>query len=238
LATLGTAVEPMIIGQPMQIGNAIPDFSSQITFSGSTRPTPFNDLDDLSVDGIQFNMGADDFILSGNAITLTGDIVTGPGRAERLIVQTINMDMIVNANRSIITKGGAADTTGNGLSFVINGDISGTGGLSIGSAQSDENAHVTLAGNNTFAGELIFEQRGRLYVSSDANLGAGAAVRFTGVNSFLYVTDSFATDKTIDVQTNNTRIDVATDKTLTLNGIYSVAAGVEARKVGGGKRLC
>ncbi|GEP46162.1 beta strand repeat-containing protein [Brevifollis gellanilyticus] len=125
-----------------------------LQFSGSTRLTPVNDLAaDTVVGSIDFlnNTLASTaaFSLSGNRITLGGNItttaVTG-GTFNASITDQINLDMVLNATRSI-TVNNNADKTHN---LTINGAISETGG-SFG-LDVLGGSRLTLAGSNSYSG--------------------------------------------------------------------------------------
>jgi autotransporter-associated beta strand protein len=215
--------------------DVLPDFNSFLYFSGKTRLTPYNDYTDLTVNGIRFHRGTgvDNFVLSGNPITLSGNIDSDTGLANGTYVQTIDLDMIINQTNSIISKGGNGDF---GMAIVLSGDISGSGGLKIECPQTDNDAYITLSGNNTFTGGVYMQPRTRLYVSSDANLGDGGELAI-GQNCMFYVTESFATDRAVTVNGGNPQINVDADKTFTINGSYTAAPGSTPRKGGSGTLL-
>ncbi len=128
-----------------------------LQFGGSTRLTPVNDLAvDTLVGGIDFNnntfVGTTAFTLSGNRITLGGNIstaaVTG-GTFNATITDQINLDMVLNATRSI-TVNNNADKTHN---LTINGSISdggGSFGLNILGG-----SRLNLAGSNSYSGPTV-----------------------------------------------------------------------------------
>ncbi len=103
--------------------------------------------------------------------------------------------------------------------------IAGTGGLT-----KTDLGTLVLTGVNTFTGGLIL-QTGAVSVGADNNLGAAAgSVVFNGGN--LFVTNSFATTRTFDIQTNFGTLDVAAGKVLTLNG--AMTSGGQFYKTGAG----
>src|SRR5262245_17158980 len=55
--------------------DTLPDFSQPITFAGNVNLTSTNDLNAISVGGINFDTLADSFTVRGSAINLTGSIV-------------------------------------------------------------------------------------------------------------------------------------------------------------------
>src|SRR4051812_6992058 len=90
-----------------------------LTFDGSTRPNPFNDLTaGMLFDGLNFTGGAGAFTLGGAAITLHGDIVDDtPG-----VTQTINLPLALDAARTIRVSDGSGILN-------IGGVISGAFGI-------------------------------------------------------------------------------------------------------------
>ncbi|MCF7864535.1 MAG: hypothetical protein K9L89_07090, partial [Kiritimatiellales bacterium] len=115
--------------------NAVPTFPVGLSFGGATRLTPSNDLSSLTVNGITFNNGAGAFVIGGNAITLGGNIVNNDAD-----IQTINLDMTMDATRTVTT------TTGN---IVLGGNIDGVGGLTMTGTKT-----LTLSGSNSFSGPV------------------------------------------------------------------------------------
>src|SRR5688572_21121920 len=51
-------------------GDQVPTFPTPLVFAGTTRPTPNNNLGNVSVDGITFSSGAAAFTIGGDAFTL------------------------------------------------------------------------------------------------------------------------------------------------------------------------
>jgi len=163
-------------------GGEVPDYGTAITFAGDTRNTPVNDRPDNStVNGINFtNDGSTNktnaFTLTGNSITLGGNIFTTQNTEGSTIEDEISMDMILNGTRTINTAHQNSSVQHN---LLISGDISETGGArnltKAGSAQ------LTLTGSNSFSGTLgIF---GTLNANSIADstvnsaLGTGNTIR-------------------------------------------------------------
>ncbi|MES2598695.1 MAG: autotransporter-associated beta strand repeat-containing protein [Verrucomicrobiota bacterium] len=128
-----------------------------LQFGGSTRLTPANDLAvDTVVGGIDFtndtfpNTSA--FTLTGNRIILGGNITTAAitgGAFNAAITDQINLDMVLNATRTI-TLNNSADKIHN---LTINGAISETGGSS--GLNVLGGSRLTLAGSNTYSGPTI-----------------------------------------------------------------------------------
>ncbi len=116
-------------------GNATaPVADDSLFFGGTVRLTNTNDLGEgTAFAGLTFNSGAGAFVLSGNGITLGGNVANNDADA-----QTINLPMLLPATRILNASNG---------NLVVNGVLSGTGGLTKlgGSA-------LFLTGDNTYEG--------------------------------------------------------------------------------------
>lgn len=125
-----------------------------LQFGGSTRLTPVNDLAaDTLVGGIQFlnntNPSTSAFSVTGNRITLGGDITTDAatgGAFNATITDVIGLDMVLNATRTVTTNNNG-DKTHN---LTIDGAISDGGG-GFGLTKSG-GSRLTLGGANTYTG--------------------------------------------------------------------------------------
>ncbi len=117
--------------------NSVPSFPVGLTFGGTTRLTPNNDLSSLTVNGITFDSGAGAFVIGGNAITLGGGITNNSSNT-----QTIDLDMAFGATRQV--------SMASAKNVRLNGDLSGAGGLTVSSGGAL--TELLLYGNNTFAG--------------------------------------------------------------------------------------
>lgn len=117
-------------------GGTAPVPGDALFFDGATRLTPVNNiLADSSFSGITFNSGAAAFTLSGNRITLGGNVTNSSSA-----LQTINLDMILGSTRTINAASGEVS---------VGGVLSGAGGLTKTGANT-----LTLTGANSFAGAL------------------------------------------------------------------------------------
>lgn len=125
-----------------------------LQFGGSTRLTPVNNLvADTLVGGIQFlnntNPNVSAFTLSGNRITLGGDITTDAvtgGTFNASITDVISLDMVLSDSRTITTNNNS-DKIHN---LTIDGIISDGGG-GFGLTKSG-GSRLTLNGANTYTG--------------------------------------------------------------------------------------
>jgi autotransporter-associated beta strand protein len=136
---------------------------------------PSNDrASGTAFNGITFTSTAGAFTLNGNSITLNGDIVDNTA----LLTQTVNMGLILNAQRNI-------SVTDSGF-LTISGPISESG---VAGFTKLGNGTLTLSGSNSFTG-TISVNAGALAISNANNLGAptatgaivinGGALRATG----------------------------------------------------------
>lgn len=164
-------------------GNSLPDFLMPITFAGSTQTTANNDLAAGTViGGITF---ANDtfpltnaFTLTGNAITLAGDIVTAAiagGAFNATITDVIEFDMTFNGTRTI-TANNSGDKTHN---LTIHGNLAETGG-SWGLVKAG-GSRLTLTGNNTYTGTTAVAN-GVLVLGSATALSNQSHVNFAGTS--------------------------------------------------------
>lgn len=138
--------------------NTTPVSPTLLTFGGTSQLASSNDLftAGTTFNGITFESGAGAFTLSGNSITL-GNNVTNSSSS----LQTINNDLILNANRTFTS------TTGN---MAVGGVISGAFGVT----KTGAGTTLTLSGINTFTGGIT-SSGGTLSFNTLANAGASSA---------------------------------------------------------------
>ncbi len=154
--------------------NTAPVAGDKIVFAGDVETATTNDLAaETAIAGIDFTndgtVGMSAFTLSGNAITLGGNITTTRNTAGTTITNIIDLDMILNGNRTITTNHLSSAVQHN---LTINGIISETGtARNLTKAGSGQ---LTLTGSNSFSGTLgIF---GTLNANSIANVGTNSAL--------------------------------------------------------------
>ncbi|MCG3147954.1 MAG: hypothetical protein PCFJNLEI_01395 [Verrucomicrobiae bacterium] len=146
-----------------------PTLGLEINFAGSTRLNPTNDYAaGTSIGSILFSSTAGAFVLDGNAIT-QNSFIRFSANPSSIITQTVNLN--------ISTSSGINPRTQVNGTIVLNGMISGAGGVKKDSADG----LLVMTGLNTFAG-LVDVQRGTLAVNSIANAGVASALG-TGANS-------------------------------------------------------
>lgn len=138
---------------------------------------------DIAVVGPPAGTGDAAFTLGtlGQTVTLGGNInTTAIATGGVSLTDTINLSLILNANRSIGTSGGHNVT--------VNGNISETGGTrQLTKGGSFPSGTLTLTGNNTYTGFTVIET-GTLTVSKiadsgDSNLGYGTQITMSFGNT-------------------------------------------------------
>jgi autotransporter-associated beta strand protein len=141
-----------------------PSAGDSLIFAGTIDSTTTNNFPVGTLfNGLSFNSPAGAFTLSGNLITLGGDIVNN----QVVTVQSINLPLALNATRNV---GVVADGF-----LTIGGAISGAG---IGLTKTGD-GRLTLTASNTFSGPVTVDA-GTLSIASDANLGATPAATEPG----------------------------------------------------------
>jgi len=204
------------------VGTVAPVNNDALVFDGFSRLAPANDLaPNTTFSGITFASTAGGFTVSGNAITLGGDITDNA----TVLTETISLNQILNATRNI----SVADNAFLRLTGVIS---DGGGGFGL---NKTGNGAVSLAGTNTFSGPVTVTG-GSVYIATDANLGAvpGAATAGKIVingGSTLGITGSVAISSNRGMMIGPTGasgsgvIDVGTGITATYGGIIANNTG-------------
>lgn len=140
--------------------NATGDF---IQFSGTNRLTPVNNFA-TSVIGISFLSSAGAYVLSGNAVTLAGDVTN----SSTTTLETINLGLNLSSTRTFnaaaggLLIGGVIGQTASGQSLVKTG--AGT---------------MTLTGANTYTGATTIQQGTLALSGSNGALGDGTGITVT-----------------------------------------------------------
>lgn len=122
-------------------GGTAPASPKELHFTGVTNLTPQNDLTGFNITRLEFLSGAGAFNLTGNDVTLSGNVVNNSANAQAI---ALNMALtagahIVQLNGGSLTlagnlseSGGAAAVTKNGAgTLIISGDNSFTGAFSL-----------------------------------------------------------------------------------------------------------
>ncbi len=154
--------------------DTLPDFSSEITFAGTTQRSNSNDLTaDSVIGGISFtnNSGgtASAFTLSGNRITLGGNMTTTAATGA-IFTDIVSIPILLDGTRTI--------TTNANHSVSLNGIISETGGAQ-GLIKAGASA-LTIGGNNTYTGVTAINVGAIRLVS---NNGFGSTVGNTTITA-------------------------------------------------------
>jgi autotransporter-associated beta strand protein len=111
-----------------------PSATNDLQFAGSTRLTPSNNYAAATSFGsLTFNAGAGGFKLSGNSITLTGNVTNNSSNKD-----TIGLNMAIAATHDFATTPGE---------ITVSGIISGAGALT-----KSGTGTLRLSGNNTYTG--------------------------------------------------------------------------------------
>lgn len=180
---------------PTNWGGAAPVAGDSLIFSGTTRNTPNNNFtSNTSFGGISFtnNTTGQTFTLSGNQITLGGDISTATV-ATGSITDTISLAMILSGNRTITTNTNHNLVTG--LTSTISESVVGS------TLTKSGGANLTLNGNNTFTGNIFINQGSVLANTlansgSSSSIGAGNAIVFAG-GGLTYTGGGATTNRTV-----------------------------------------
>lgn len=181
-------------------GGLAPVAGDALFFGGSTRLTPDNDLAaDTLFGGITFNSDAGAFVLSGNRITLGGDVVNSSG-----VLQTISLAMVLDAPRTI-------DAGPSGMT--LSGVLSGPGGIV---KQGGGTLTLSGSGTNTYEG-LTEVAAGQLTLGKTGGATAvGGDLTLSGAGTALVFTSAGAQNQ------------IANSATVTLNGVGSVLGNTAA----------
>ncbi|MDA3923625.1 MAG: autotransporter-associated beta strand repeat-containing protein, partial [Kiritimatiellae bacterium] len=135
-------------------GGTVPVAGDELIFDGTARLSNINDLqEDTAFSGITFNNGAGAFTLSGNRLSLGGDLVNLDADT-----QTLNLDMVLSATHTLNASNGAV---------VVNGSLSGIGGMTIRGPSS-----LTLTGSNNYDGVTTVLTNSTLKLQNGFGLGS------------------------------------------------------------------
>lgn len=142
---------------------------SRITFNGTTRLTPSNDLVNYGIERIFFDPGAGSFNISGNRFFQTGDIINTSGADQTFSVAKINI-------------GGSRVVTAADGSIIFNTFYEGGHGMTFNAGSRVLGNQITLAGGNIYTGATTVNS-GTLrlnYGASDTSKLADAALTMNG----------------------------------------------------------
>jgi len=172
-------------------GTGTPASIDSLYFGASSQTSLNNDFSSFAFNGLTFNSDAGAYTISGNAITLGGNIVNSSAN-----LQTINLNLALNAGRVVTTAAGGGDIT---LGGNINGGYAltnnGTGTLTLSGANTYTNSTIVSGGTLNYSGSLnasgaTFDSDARVNVSGTLNVnqlwigdqtgGAGAVYQTGG----------------------------------------------------------
>lgn len=150
---------------------SIPQNGDSITFGGTERTSPSNDILNLSLNGITFAAGGNAFNLSGQGFTLNNGafITMGAAGKIQIIANPITLAGVVAINCT------QADSLG--MSLTINGVISGSGSL-----VKNGVGLLLLNATNTYTGATTVSA-GTLALAGSLTGGTAITVNGTGVLS-------------------------------------------------------
>lgn len=147
--------------------NVAPVNGDDIVFAGTVNLSSSNNITNLSVNSLTFNSGSGAFILLGNKITLNGAITNNSTS-----IQTINMDLGLNATTTFATTSGDV-AVGGVVSGVTNAGINKTG-----------TNQLILSGANTYTGTTTITA-GTLLANNTTGSATGSGAINVGVNGVL-----------------------------------------------------
>lgn len=164
--------------------NTLPNFANAITFTGGTRTTNVNNLTaDTTIGGINFsNTTANPFTISGNRITLGGDISTSvpvTPTSNTAITDTVSLAMILNGNRTITANLSTSGSFTASHNLTLSGIISETGGAR--NLIKEGAGTLTLSGNNSYTG-ITYVNNGILTLGNTNALGSSGVGSGTTIN--------------------------------------------------------
>lgn len=178
------------------VGATAPTAGNALFFGGTTRlATENNFAANTSFAGITFNSDAGEFVLSGNRITLDGNLTNNAAS-----VQTVQLDMILDSTRTVAGSGNIT------LAGVLSGDggltKSGSGILTLAGSTANAYDGLTTVSGGTLRlgktagviavpGNLVISGGGVMFntdnqIASDAVVtmsGAASAFNGTGFNA-------------------------------------------------------
>ncbi|MGC4016910.1 MAG: autotransporter-associated beta strand repeat-containing protein [Luteolibacter sp.] len=194
--------------------DTVPTSPAALTFDGGAQLSNSNNLTGFTASGLTFNTGAGSFAISGNTLTLAGDIVNNSTS-----LQTINAGLTLTAARTVNAASGnialAGPVTG-AFGLIKTGagklTLSGTGGtsqLSIGNAAVGGTVEIT-GGAWTQSGSVASVG----LIVGTGNNGAGALTISGGTHTFGG-----------DGYNNAVRIGTAQGNTVATTGSITVTGG-------------
>ena len=203
------------------------DGSASLTFSGNTRTATTNDFTaNTGFAAISFTNDystgkTSAFSVSGNRITLGGNVANTLPTVAGTITDTIAFDMILSGTRTFTANLNSTFIH----NLIVSGVISETGGAQ--GLTKAGNGTVTLSGANTYSGKTTISA-GILSVNTIGNVGAGGSALGAPTNAangtidlvttLLYTGVTASSDRIINLMGNNAQVNNGGAGLLTLSG--------------------
>jgi autotransporter-associated beta strand protein len=166
-------------------GGTAPVAGDALFFGGTSGVVNTNDLTaDTSFIGITFNNDAGAFSLSGNRLSLGGDLVNLD-----VDTQTINLALLLSATRTLNASNGF---------ITINGILSGSGGVTKTGSKP-----LTLTGDNSYTGVTTVKPNSSLRIQSDYALGSTNGATVVENGGWLEISGDITVDETITISGDN-----------------------------------
>ncbi len=210
------------------------DGSASLTFSGNTRTATTNDFTantgfaaiSFSNDNTSGKTNA--FSVSGNRITLGGNVANTLPTLAGTITDTLAVDMILSGTRTFTANSSSTFIH----NLIVSGVISESGG-SQGLTKAGGGI-VTLSGTNTYSGKTTISA-GTLSVNTIGNVGAGGSALGAPTNAangtidlvttLIYNGVTASSDRIINLMGSNAQVNNGGAGLLTLSGGITNSAG-------------
>ena len=196
------------------VDDVVPAFPEALTFAGSTRLSPTNNLEGATVTNITFAAGAGAFTLWGNPVTLGGNVAIAIASGSVTNDQALNFPVTLSASPTLsAAPAGGSTTVGKGV-LIVNGAISGPFGLTSASRN-----YVQLNGENTYTGDTLISAA----AAGDGSFSIGHAGAFGSGKLILGATPSSVQlwVQTVGNKTVTNNVEIRTQRFITAS--YAVA---------------
>jgi len=194
--------------------NVVPTFPAALTFAGSTRLAPTNDLAGAAVTNLTFAAGAGAFALGGLPVTLGGNVAILAGGSVTND-QTLNLPVTLGTNVTLTAApvGGSTAWTVKGA-LVVNSVLSGPFGVT-----STGRNYVQFNNANTYTGDTLI-------TGGDASFSIGSAEAFSNGKLIVgaYPGESQIWIQSVGNKTVTNQVEIRTGRFITSS--YTIAGKV------------